>query len=176
MTPVIIAEPCALNAMEDYSRCHVMDYRSFMYVCVWIFPSEDSHFNLICVSMCHVHALCSVSACSQKQTYRSLQYLSFTCPAACLADSRSTAGGREEPQLLSDVNAAQPLCLCGHSPSNSSNQLMGYLTLPSSPQQLSSAVSLNLVMDVVLELEQMLTAHDDMSWKQSQSPVCSDAS
>lgn len=87
----------------------------------------------------------------------------FPCPAACLADSRSTAGGREEPQLLSDVNAAQPLCLCGHSPSNSSNQLMGYLTLPSSPQQLSSAVSLNLVMDVVVELEQMLTAHDDMS-------------
>lgn len=49
----------------------------------------------------------------------------------CLANFHSIEGRRDEPQLLSDVNAAQKLCVCGHSPSDSSNQLMGYLTLPS---------------------------------------------
>lgn len=38
-------------------------------------------------------------------------------------------GGAGEPQLLSDVNAAQTLCVCGHSPPDRSNQLMGVLTL-----------------------------------------------
>lgn len=81
---------------------------------------------MLCVS---IVAHISVSA---KANVQLLAVFYFPCPAACLADSHSTAGGRDEPQLLSDVNAAQPLCLCGHSPSDSSNQLMGYLTLPSS--------------------------------------------
>lgn len=96
---------------------------------------------------------------SAKANTRLLAVFSFPSPEACLADSHSVAGGRDEAQLLSDVNAAQMLCSCGRSPSDSSNQLMGYLTLPSSVLQLTSAVSLNLVMDVTVESEQMLRGH-----------------
>lgn len=167
MTPVIIAQPCALNAKEDYSRCHVMDYGRFMYVRVSIFSchlcgnATGYHFNLICVPVCCLCALWSASAWPQKQTRGSLWCFSFPSPEA-LADSHSIAGwggggGRDEPQLLSDVNAAQTLCLCGHSPSDSSNQLMGYLTLPSTPLRLAS-VLLNLVIDVIVKSEQMLRA------------------
>ena len=122
----------------------VMDYESFMYACVWISlchlsgKTMGNHFNLISVSVCFVCvcAMWSVSACPQTQTYGPLQCFSFPVVHARLAGSRSNAGGRDEPQLLSDVNAAQMPCLCGHSPSDSSNQLMGYLTLPASPNNL----------------------------------------
>lgn len=83
----------------------------------------------------------------------------FPSRAARLAASHGNAGGRDEPQLLSDVNAAQMLCLCGHSPSDSSNQLMGYLTLPSSLLQPTSAVLLNRLIDVAVKPEQMLRAY-----------------
>lgn len=103
---------------------------------------------------------------SAKANIRFLAVFFFPSPEACVADSHSIArGGRDEPQLLSDVNAAQTLCSCGHSPFDSSNQLMGYLTLPSSPLQLASAVSLNLVMDVTVKSEQMLRAQRQSEWK-----------
>ena len=159
MTPVIIAQSCALNAKEDYSRCHVMDYRSFMYVRLWMFPCHLSgnamgnHFNLICVCVACAH--CGAYQCVRKSKHTA----PYSVFLSQLADSHSIAGGREEPQLLSDVNAAQTLCLCGHSPSDSSNQLMGYLTLPSSPLKHTSAELLWLVMGVTDKPKCLLRTH-----------------
>lgn len=119
MTPVIIAQACALNAKEDYSRCHVVDYRSLLCLRVWIFPftSVERPQAPALISFVRLSLLCSTSACPQKPTYGWTLLVLLGC------------GGGGEPQLLSDVNAAQTLCVCGHSPSDRSNQLMGYLTL-----------------------------------------------
>lgn len=141
-----------------------------IYVCTCmnlsLSPLWKGHFNLICVSAWCVCPLLSVSAaCPQKQTNGSLQCFSFPVLKLVWLTLIVLQGGRDEPQLPSDVNAAQTLCSCGHSPSDSSNQLMGYLTLPSSPHQLTSAVSLNLVMDVAVKSEQMLRAHLQSEWK-----------
>lgn len=94
----------------------------FRHLWMWMFSRI-----FVCLQETHTHTLL-------------LPLFFFPSPDACRADF-SVAGRRGEPQLLSDVNAAQMLCLCGHSPSHSSNQLMSYLTLPFSP--LSSAFSLN---------------------------------
>lgn len=72
---------------------------------------------------------------------------------------------RDEPQLLSDVNAAQTLCSCGHSSSNSSNQLMGFRTLCSSPLHLTHPVQLDLATDVPDKSEQVWRAYWHTEWK-----------
>lgn len=75
--------------------------------------ATSSCFNLICASVPVV------------------QHISMSTETNIWLNPLSPAGawGGGEPQLLSDVNAAQTLCVCGHSPSDRSNQLMGYLTL-----------------------------------------------
>lgn len=113
-----------------------MDYRSLLYLRVWIFPSHlcgkatGSRLKLICAYAVRcLYVSHSTSACPQKPTYGLKGCVFFHSPKACLVDSVSSAGmgggGLDEAQLLSDVNAAQTLCVCGHSPSDSSNQLMG---------------------------------------------------
>lgn len=107
--------------------------------------------------------VCLCVACAHCGAYQCVRKSKHTAPYSVflsqLADSHSIAGGREEPQLLSDVNAAQTLCLCGHSPSDSSNQLMGYLTLPSSPLKHTSAELLWLVMGVTDKPKCLLRTH-----------------
>lgn len=73
-------------------------------------------------------------------------------------------GRRDEPQLLSDVNAAQTLCSCGHSSSNSSNQLMGYHALCSSPLRFTHPVQLDLAMDVTDKSEWVWRAYWHTEW------------
>lgn len=87
---------------------------------------QAPRLKLICASAVRcLSVLHSTSACPHKPTYGLKRCVFFHCPKACLVDSVSSEGGGDEAQLLSDVNAAQTLCVCGHSPSDSSNQLMG---------------------------------------------------
>lgn len=62
MTPVIIAQPCALNAKEDYSRCHVVDYEALcMYVCESFpvtyveMPRATTLISFVCLRVVHTH-------------------------------------------------------------------------------------------------------------------------
>lgn len=120
----------------------VMDYGRFRYrlrVRVRIFlwaPPWKCHEQPLKARLC----VCVLSACIVAPISRSANanISLFFCPclkaelAGFHAIEKGLGGwGREDgPQLLSDVNAAQTLCVCGHSRFDSSNQLMGYLTVP----------------------------------------------
>lgn len=143
------------------------------YVCMYVYKS----FPVTSVEMPQattliwfaVQALCvpvvePISVSAKANTWL-LAVFFFPTPEAGLAEPHSIAGGGDEPQLLSDVNAAQARCSCGHSPSDSSNQLMAYLTLPSSPHQLTSAGLLKLVMDAGVESTQILRGQWRSEWK-----------
>lgn len=88
------------------------------------------------VRLCLVCPCCAAHQHVRRNQHMAPRHLVFF-PKACLVNSLSPAGVGVgvggEPQLLSDANAAQTLCVCGRSPSN---QLMGYLTLLSSPTAL----------------------------------------
>lgn len=110
MTPVIITPPCALNAKEDYSRCHGLRKPLRM---EWMFSRASTQIPRAktCISSerCGVHASGSTSPHLQKRTPF---FFSFPRSTARLAASHRADGRRDEPQLLSDVNEAQTLSVC----------------------------------------------------------------